>query len=141
MDFIPLWWIQNKKIKNGACSPIHQRFTWWHESNESMHKFQRGCGHILYNIRRSSPSICKVLEIKPTVPNYLIFFPLNTISWNTKTKKKKILINSGQVLGLLSKGHQFESHKPQSYWRLTWSLTSGPVGLVEVPASWPEQSR
>jgi hypothetical protein len=24
-----------------------------------------------------------------------------------------------------------------SHWRLTWSLTSGPVGLVEVHASWP----
>ena len=24
------------------------------------------------------------------------------------------------------------------HWRLTWSLTSGPVGLVEVHASWPE---
>jgi hypothetical protein len=23
------------------------------------------------------------------------------------------------------------------HWRLTWSLTSGPVGLVEVHASWP----
>ena len=23
------------------------------------------------------------------------------------------------------------------YWRLTWSLTSGPVRLVEVHASWP----
>jgi hypothetical protein len=25
------------------------------------------------------------------------------------------------------------------HWRLTWSLTSGAVGLVEVRASWPEQ--
>lgn len=33
-----------------------------------------------YIIRRSSPSICKVLKIKPTVPNYFIFFPLHTIS-------------------------------------------------------------
>ena len=23
------------------------------------------------------------------------------------------------------------------HWRLTWSLTSGPVGLVKVHASWP----
>jgi hypothetical protein len=23
------------------------------------------------------------------------------------------------------------------HWRLTWSLTSGPVGLVEIRASWP----
>jgi hypothetical protein len=27
------------------------------------------------------------------------------------------------------------------HWRLTWSLTSGPVGLVEVRASWPGHSR
>jgi hypothetical protein len=27
------------------------------------------------------------------------------------------------------------------HWRLTWSLTSGPVGLVEVRASWPGHPR
>jgi len=27
------------------------------------------------------------------------------------------------------------------HWRLTWSLTLGPVGLVEVRASWPEHPR
>jgi (-)-germacrene D synthase len=41
-----------------------------------------------------------------------------------------------QVLGLLPKGHQFEAHKPQGHWRLTWSLTSGSVRLVEVRANW-----
>ncbi|KAG6696873.1 hypothetical protein I3842_09G170300 [Carya illinoinensis] len=33
----------------------------------------------------------------------------------------------GQALGLLPNGHQFES--PQSHWRFTWSLTSGPHGI------------
>ena len=42
---------------------------------------------------------------------------------------------TGQALGLLLKGHQFEFHKPQGHWRLTWSLTSGPVGLVKVHVS------
>jgi len=27
------------------------------------------------------------------------------------------------------------------HWRLTWSLTSGPAGLVEVHASWSEHPR
>jgi hypothetical protein len=27
------------------------------------------------------------------------------------------------------------------HWRLTWSLTSGPVELVEVRASWPGHTR
>jgi hypothetical protein len=27
------------------------------------------------------------------------------------------------------------------HWRLTWSLTLGPVGLVEVRASWPGHPR
>ena len=27
------------------------------------------------------------------------------------------------------------------HWRFTWSLTSGPVGLVEVHASWPGHPR
>jgi hypothetical protein len=48
--------------------------------------------------------------------------------------------STGQTLGLLPRGHQFESHKPQDYWRLTWSLTSGSVGLVEVRTSWPRYS-
>ena len=43
--------------------------------------------------------------------------------------------STGQILSLLLRCHQFESHKSQDYWRLTWSLTSGPVGLVEVRAS------
>ena len=45
------------------------------------------------------------------------------------------------TLGLLSRGHQFEFHKSQSRWRLICSLTSGPVGLVEVRTSWPEHPR
>jgi hypothetical protein len=28
-----------------------------------------------------------------------------------------------------------------SHWRLTWSLTSGPVGLVEMHVNWPEHPR
>jgi hypothetical protein len=35
--------------------------------------------------------------------------------------------STGQALGLFPRGHQFESHKPQGQWRLTWSLTSRPV--------------
>jgi hypothetical protein len=27
------------------------------------------------------------------------------------------------------------------HWKLTWSLTSGPVGLVEIHASWPGHPR
>ena len=33
-------------------------------------------------------------------------------------------------------GYSYDGH-----WRLTWSLTSGPVGLVEVRASWPGHPR
>ena len=40
-----------------------------------------------------------------------------------------------QVLNLLFKGHQFEFHKSQSYWKFTWLLTSGLVRLIEVCAS------
>jgi len=47
----------------------------------------------------------------------------------------------GQTLGLFSRNHQFESHKSQSHWKLTWSLTSGPVGLVEMRVSWCGHSR
>jgi hypothetical protein len=48
---------------------------------------------------------------------------------------------TGQVLSLFSRGHRFEYHKPQNHRRLTWSLTSGPMKLVEVRASWPGHSR
>jgi hypothetical protein len=37
-----------------------------------------------------------------------------------------------QDLGLFFKCHQFESHKSQSHWKLTWSLTSVSVRLIEV---------
>jgi len=57
-----------------------------------------------------------------------------------KMKKKKEnperCSSTGQTLSLLIRGHQFESHKPQGHWRLTWVLTSGLVGLIEVLASW-----
>jgi len=33
-------------------------------------------------------------------------------------------------------GYSYDGH-----WRLTWLLTSGPVGLVEVRASWPGHPR
>jgi len=46
-----------------------------------------------------------------------------------------------QILNLLSKDHQFESHKPQGHRKLTWSLTPVPVGLVEVCASWSGHPR
>jgi len=55
------------------------------------------------------------------------------------TKKKKILEGCSLIdytLGLFPRSHQFESHKPCGYCRLTWSLTLRPVGLVEVHASW-----
>jgi len=44
--------------------------------------------------------------------------------------------STGQVLDLLLRGHMFESHKPWGHWKLTWSLTSGPIKLVELRASW-----
>jgi hypothetical protein len=58
-----------------------------------------------------------------------------------------IIINSegcsstSQVLGLLPKDHQFESHKSRDHWKLTLSLTSGPMGLVKIRASWPGHPR
>jgi len=41
--------------------------------------------------------------------------------------------STSQDLDLLPGGHS--SYKSQGHWRLTWLLTSGPVGLVEVPVS------
>jgi hypothetical protein len=46
-----------------------------------------------------------------------------------------------QILGLFPIGHQFESHKLQVHWSLTWLLTSRPVGLVEVRVSWSGHQR
>jgi hypothetical protein len=45
--------------------------------------------------------------------------------------------STGQVLDLLSRYHQFESHKPQDHWRLTWSLISVSMKLVEMQTSYP----
>jgi len=47
----------------------------------------------------------------------------------------------GQILNLLFRDHQFESHKSHGHWRLTYSLTSGPVRLVEIRTYWPGHSR
>jgi hypothetical protein len=44
--------------------------------------------------------------------------------YNNNNKKKNI------------RGHQLEFHKSQGYWRLTWSLTSRLVRLVEVRTNW-----
>ena len=41
---------------------------------------------------------------------------------------------------IMNRGRQFESHKFQTHWRLTWSLTSGPVGLVDMYVSWHDHS-
>ena len=46
-----------------------------------------------------------------------------------------------KTLSLLYRSHLFEFHKSQDHWELTWSLTSGPVKLVEVHASWPGYPR
>jgi len=45
--------------------------------------------------------------------------------------------STGQALSLLPRDHQFESHEPQGHLRLTWSLTSRPVLLIEVRINWP----
>jgi hypothetical protein len=44
------------------------------------------------------------------------------------------------IINLFTFGLRFKSCDCiyNDYWRLTWSLISGPVGLVEVRASWPE---
>jgi hypothetical protein len=40
-------------------------------------------------------------------------------------------------------GFRFEpcDYSYDGHWRFTWSLTSGPVGLIEVRASWPGHPR
>ena len=52
------------------------------------------------------------------------------VNFNTYYDKKL-----KKTLSLLSRGHQFVSHKSQGCWKLTWSLTSELVGLVEVRAN------
>jgi len=55
-------------------------------------------------------------------------------------KKKKTVVRAWDqevcfFCGLIFKpcGCSYDGH-----WRLTWSLTSGAVGLVEVRANWPD---
>jgi hypothetical protein len=56
---------------------------------------------------------------------------------NTRTQEYSL---SGQVLSLLSRSYDFEFHKSQGHWRLTWSLISGPVRLVKC-INWSKHSR
>jgi hypothetical protein len=57
-------------------------------------------------------------------------------SWSALLKGEEISSNSercsstGQILDLLPRYHQFESHKPHGYWRFTWSLTSWSMRLI-----------
>ena len=46
--------------------------------------------------------------------------------------------STGQILDLLPRDHQFESHKPQGLWKLIWLLILGSVGLVEMHTSWAD---
>jgi hypothetical protein len=48
-------------------------------------------------------------ELKCNAINTIIYTKINHERYSS----------TGQVLGLLSRGHQFESHKPQGHWRLT----------------------
>ena len=45
------------------------------------------------------------------------------------------------ALSVVSGSSPVVAHIYDGHWRLIWSLISGPVGLVEVRASWPEHPR
>jgi hypothetical protein len=58
----------------------------------------------------------------------IIILVITTAAATTTTPPLIVIIikgyNSiGQVLNLLPRSHQFEYHKPQGRWRLTWLLT------------------
>jgi hypothetical protein len=74
---------------------------------------------------------------------FTLFYIYIYITRKTILESQKLIksILTGQILGLFLIGHQFESHKLQGHWSLTWLLTSGPVGLVEVHVSWPGHQR
>jgi hypothetical protein len=55
---------------------------------------------------------------------------LATVRIKIKALKSEGYNLTGQILDLFFRGHQFESHKPQGYWRLTWSLILELVRLI-----------
>jgi len=103
--------------------------------------------------RNPSHSRTEVRAITPSIPLWV----LNSISnlnfccmhfvcvcvylQNKYLKTLEECSSTSQILSLLFRNHQFESHKSQGYWRLTWSLTSGTMWLVEVCTNWPGHSR
>jgi hypothetical protein len=77
---------------------------------------------------------------------------INTLKFQQCSKRKVEVINhlgGGSVVRVWDQevcffcGLRFEpcGCSYDSHWRLTWSLTSGPVGLVEVRASLPKYLR
>jgi hypothetical protein len=110
--------------------------------------FQNRSRHRRGNSKRKVPT-----QLRNGVPtHYFITFWsrrenfLGTISWHAPAKESwwltKILkiVISGNSLGLRNLFFfcfKFESCDClyAGHWRLTWSLTSGPVGLVEVHAN------
>ena len=57
-----------------------------------------------------------------------------------KMKKKKTVVRAWdqEVCSFCGLRFKFCGCSYDGHWRLTWSLTSRPVGLVEVRASWPD---
>jgi hypothetical protein len=87
------------------------------------------------------------IKIMIKILNFLFFFYMS----NTRLVKKKQLnyLDGGLVIRVLDQevcslcdlrfkpcGCSYDGH-----WRLTWSLTSGTMGLVEVHANWPGHPR
>ena len=88
------------------------------------------CGKLL----RQLPTLgCLQKAITPPTKKHVIF---NHLSSGPVVKAWDQEICSLCGLRFEPCGCSYDGH-----WRLTWSLTSGPVGLVEMRASWPGHSR
>jgi len=125
-------------------------------TDSNFHHFQTFCHHILI------PTQTKIHHHSNFTRRHLITTPpplqpsrqnsQNILTKPTNKKDKKNTPNhldGDSVVRVWDKevcslcGLRFEpcGCSYDGHWRLTWSLTSGPVGLVEVRASWPGHPR
>jgi len=109
--------------------------------------FQKSCHHGIRQLylRATSSGLANLplsISVQANPPNPLFVAIISDIKMSNHLGGGLVVITWDQEVCFLCDfrfepcGYSYDGH-----WRLTWSLTSGPVRLVEVRASWPGHPR
>ena len=127
---------------------------WYAKSHEWYEISNQTVGALFFNILEVGPALM-IMTWSTELNNNIIMVPYTTNSgifyvfivirilyreepsrWWSSSKSLEPRVCFLCDLRFEPCGYLYDGH-----WRLTWSLTSGPVGLVEVRASWPGHPR